>query len=87
MSRALELLPESKDRMKGVTVRWTNASMLTVLGDKQKALDELEYQLQVSNGLTEWELYLDPTWDPLRDEPRFQAMVANVVEQAKESGQ
>ena len=87
MSRALELLPESKDRMKGVTVRWTNALMLTVLGDKQKALDELEYQLQVSNGLTEWELYLDPIWDPLRDEPRFQAMVANVSKQAKEAAQ
>ncbi len=87
MSRALELLPESKDRMKGVDVRSSKALMLTVLGDKQQALDELAHQLEVPSGLTEWELFLDPTWDSLRDEPRFQAMVANVAEQAKESGQ
>ena len=87
MSRALELLPESKDRMKGVNVRWNNALMLTTLGDKQQALDELAYQLEVPYGLTEWDLYLDPTWDSLRDEPRFQTMVANVSKQAKDAGQ
>jgi TolB-like protein len=87
MSRALRLAPESKDHMNGVYVRQRNAILLTVLGEKQKALDELEYQLQVPNGWTEWELYLDPTWDPLRDEPRFKAMVAGVSKQAKEAAQ
>jgi tetratricopeptide (TPR) repeat protein len=87
MSAALELMPESKDYMVGVDVRFNKALMLTILGDKQQALDELAHQLQVPNGLTEWEVYLDPSFDSLRDEPRFQAMVANVSKQAKEAGQ
>jgi len=81
MARAREVLPESKDHVFGVYIGLDIAIALAVLGENQKALDQLEHQLQVPGGITRWELYLDPVWDSLRKEPRYKALVAEVAGQ------
>jgi hypothetical protein len=44
-----------------------------VLGDKARALDELERAWDIRDSGLLW-LKVDPTLDPLRNEPRFKAL-------------
>ena len=52
------------------------AGILAQAGDTQGALDEIERLLGGPSDLTVYELRLHPIWDPLRSNPRFQALVA-----------
>ena len=49
--------------------------LLEVVGENELALDRIEYLLSVPGELTVETLRLDPMFDGLRDEPRFQALV------------
>ncbi len=64
MSRLKELIGEIHRR-----------SLWQVLGETEAALDRLEQMLSVPSELTPTGLRLDPTWDPLRDHPSFQALL------------
>lgn len=70
--------PETeRDAFFGVFVREGRAEIATTCGDHELALDELEELLDTPylNAITVWDLRLDPRWEPLRDDPRFQALV------------
>ncbi len=45
-------------------------------GCEEKAIDNLELALSVPSIIYRAELRLDPKWDPLRDNPRFQQLIA-----------
>jgi TolB-like protein/Tfp pilus assembly protein PilF len=45
-------------------------------GDIDSAIAALPHLLEASNGLTVGNLRIDPVWDPLRKDPRFQKLVA-----------
>jgi tetratricopeptide (TPR) repeat protein len=45
-------------------------------GDIDSAIAALPHLLEVSNGVTVGNLQIDPLWDPLRKDPRFQKLVA-----------
>jgi TolB-like protein/Tfp pilus assembly protein PilF len=81
IDRARTMRPESADALYGVQVSIARAEVLMVVGRTDEALAEIKRLLTIPVGLTVWMLRQEPTWDPLRDDPRFKAMVA------KESGQ
>jgi len=45
-------------------------------GDIDSAIGALPHLLEAPNGLTVGNLRIDPVWDPLRKDPRFQKLVA-----------
>jgi len=73
--RAVELLPESKDAFDGPKITASLAEIYALTGDLDEAFRLIEHLLQVPNGLTISTLKVDPAWDPLRKDPRFQALI------------
>ena len=73
--RALELEASFRDAATGPTIETWAARAFTRLGRHEEALDLLEGVLSVPSWLTTHDLRLDPEWDPLRDHPRFRALV------------
>jgi hypothetical protein len=51
------------------------ASIYTMAGRYDDALDELEYLLSIPSPYTVQFLAVTPAFDPLRDHPRFQALL------------
>src|SRR5262245_28417308 len=72
---AVELLPESKDAFAGPRVTTTLAQIYVSTGETDEALRLIDHLLTVPNGLTVPVLKLDPAWEPLREDPRFQALI------------
>ena len=73
--RAVELLPESKDAFDGPQITVALAQIYTWTGEKDQALQLIERSLVTPNGITVPLLKIDPVWDPIRDDPRFQALI------------
>jgi TolB-like protein/Flp pilus assembly protein TadD len=73
--RAVELLPESQDALDGPGVAVVLAQIYAWTGEHDQAFELLDHLLQVPNDLTVPILKLDPVWDPLRSDPRFQALI------------
>lgn len=73
--RASELLPESKDAFEGPAVTISLAQIYAWAGETDQALSLLEHSLRTPNGITVAVLKLDPVWDPLRKDPRFQRLI------------
>jgi hypothetical protein len=74
--RAVELLPEAKDAFDGPILIITRARISLMCGDVDAALALLDRSLQTPSGITIHELRLDPVWDALRSDARFQQMLA-----------
>jgi TolB-like protein/class 3 adenylate cyclase len=77
--RACELLPLSKDAWDGAGLVSYLALIYTWLGEKDLALDQLAIAAKAPNGITYGELKLEPTWDSLRGDPRFEKLVASLA--------
>ena len=73
--RALLLLPESKDALDGPVLVVSLARIYAIVGSADKAIDLLEHSLTTPAGITVPELRLDPTWDALRANARFNKLV------------
>jgi serine/threonine-protein kinase len=74
-SRALELLPESKDALDAPILVIAMARIYAITGEYEKAIDLLQHSVQTPAGLTINEIKLDPTWDVLRNHPRFKSLI------------
>jgi tetratricopeptide (TPR) repeat protein len=74
--RAVAMLPLSKDAVYGFAGPQALAEVYTVLGDTNAALDQLEALLAVPSPLSGARLRADPTWAPLKGNPRFERLVA-----------
>src|SRR5438094_1007332 len=75
--RAVELTPESADAFDGPQVTAALAQIYAWVGEKDQALRLVDRLLQTPNGVTVPMLKLDPMWDPLGTDPRFQRLVAS----------
>jgi TolB-like protein/Flp pilus assembly protein TadD len=73
--KAVELLPESEDAVDGPKATAALAQIYAWVGEHDEAFRLLDHSLTVPNGLTVPLLKLDPVWDPLRKDPRFQALI------------
>jgi TolB-like protein/Tfp pilus assembly protein PilF len=73
--RAVDLTPESVDAFDGPQVTASLARIYAWVGENDQALGLIDRSLQTPNGVTVSMLKLDPMWDPLRNDPRFQALV------------
>ncbi len=73
--RAVELLPESQDAFDGPQGTASLAQIYAWTGEFDEAFRLLDHLLDIPNGLTVPMLKLEPMWDPLRKDPRFQALI------------
>jgi len=72
---AVEILPISKDAIHGVLLIRNLALIYTMVGNKDIAIEKLEFLFSVPAGISIQLLQLDPAWDPLRDHPRFKKLI------------
>jgi TolB-like protein/Flp pilus assembly protein TadD len=73
--QAVESLPEAKDAFDGPILVITRARIHTMCGDFDTALALIDRSLQTPAGVTIQELRLDPVWDALRADARFQRLL------------
>jgi TolB-like protein/Tfp pilus assembly protein PilF len=73
--RATELLPESKDAFGGPEITAAVAEVYATLGEKARAIEILDGLLSRPSAITVEGLKTNPLWDPLRSDPRFQALL------------
>ena len=76
---AREQLPVSRDAVDGPTIMSRMAGVYALVGEKKKALDLLEACRKMPGAVNYGALQLEDTWDSLRAEPRFQAVVASLA--------
>ena len=73
--RATELLPESKDAFGGPEITAAVAEVYAIIGDNDRAIEILDGLLTRPSSITVEGLKINPIWDPLRSDPRFQALL------------
>ena len=73
--RAADLVPESKDAFDGPAMTEGLAEVYSLVGDQDRAIDLLEGLFNRPSPVTVPLLKLNPVWDPLRGNPRFQALI------------
>jgi len=73
--RATELLPESKDAFGGPEIAAGVAEVHAILGDNGRAIEILDGLLNRPSAVTVQGLKVNPIWDPLRNDPRFQLLI------------
>ncbi len=72
---AVELLPVTKEAMRGPYRVEDLARIYVMVGEHDKAIDQLEYLLSIPGPVSIPLLRLDPAWDPLRNYPRFKKLI------------
>src|SRR4030095_16064179 len=77
--RAVELLPVTKDSIDGAQLVQYLAVIYAWVGQKDLAFEQLRIASSIPGYLSYGSLQLDPLWDPLRRDPRFEKIVASLA--------
>ena len=82
--RAVELVPLAQEAMFGSynnegRIKTNFAMICAWIGEADLALEQLEAVTKTPGGPSYGELRLDPMWDPLRGDPRFEKIVASLA--------
>jgi tetratricopeptide (TPR) repeat protein len=77
--RAVELVPVSKDAIDGTDLILNLAVIYARTGEKDLALKQLAEAAQLPSSLNYGSLRLHPDWDTLRNDPRFEKIVASLA--------
>jgi serine/threonine-protein kinase len=72
---AMQLVPEAVDALDGPMYSMEMAHIYATLGRVEQTLPLLTRLLETPGGFIPDSLRYDPTWDFLRDDPRFQALL------------
>jgi hypothetical protein len=70
------LMPTSKDALIGLRRIEDLALVCALVGRQDEAIEQLGVLLSSSGEMTPHVLRLDPRWDPLRKNPKFEALLA-----------
>jgi hypothetical protein len=73
--KAIDILPVSRDAMFGPNYEKSLSIIYSIIGEKNKALDKIEYLSIIPNGFHYGELISQPNFELIRNEPRFQAVL------------
>jgi serine/threonine protein kinase/tetratricopeptide (TPR) repeat protein len=76
--RAVELMPISKNAAYGAQFLRHLAVVYTIVRERDLAIKELETVAKIPGGPSYGDLHLNPIWDPLRSDPRFEKIVADL---------
>jgi serine/threonine-protein kinase len=74
--RGVEILPLTKDGMIAPVRMEDLARIYTILGEQEAAIDILQQLLTIPSSQSASLLKLDPAWEGLRGNPRFQRLIA-----------
>jgi TolB-like protein/class 3 adenylate cyclase/Tfp pilus assembly protein PilF len=77
--RAVELMPVSKDAIRGPLLIQYLAVIYAWTGEKDLAVEQLSLAARIPSLLSYGHLRLHPYWDPLRGDPRFEKIVASLA--------
>jgi serine/threonine protein kinase/tetratricopeptide (TPR) repeat protein len=77
--QAVDLLPVAKNALDGPDVLYSYAVICGWTGEHDLAIEELETLAKIPAGAHYGDLRLDPDWDPLRGDPRFEKVVASLA--------
>lgn len=66
-------IPQERDAMLWGTLLINQAMVIGLAGDEEAAIDQLAEAMKIPSAFSihPWDLYYDPEWDFLRDNPRF----------------
>ncbi len=70
----LRLMPPEVEAWRGSRRVVDLARIYAMAGRADAAIEQLERAMSIPGDLSAWELRLDATWDPLRGDPRFEAL-------------
>ena len=77
--RAVELMPIAKDSTDAPGLVQNLAWIYAWTAERDLATEQLEIVAKIPSGPTYGELRLDPVWDSLRGDPRFEKIVASLA--------
>jgi tetratricopeptide (TPR) repeat protein len=77
--RAIELIPITQDALTGAELTGFFAAICAWSGDKNLGLDQLATATSIPSFVSYGHLKLHPIWDPLRGDPRFEKIVADLA--------
>ena len=77
--RAVELLPTRREMWRSLYRLEDLARVYAMVGEYDAAMQHLEQLMALPGGKSIPFLRLDPVWDPLRERPRFRALVRSAT--------
>jgi serine/threonine-protein kinase len=78
--RAVELIPAEKNALEGAMLTQYLAVIYAWTGDRNRAIERLAEAAKLPGShVTYGHLRLNPLWDPLRGDPRFEKIVASLA--------
>lgn len=75
----MELLPISRDRLGGMEFEADLAVVYAWIGERDKAIEQLAAINKLPASPALGELKLNPLWDPLRGDPRFEPIATEAA--------
>ncbi len=77
--QAVELLPVTKNAVDGPDLLYFFAMICAWTGEHDLAIEQLQTLAKIPNGANYGDVRLDPSWDPLRGDSRFEKIIASLA--------